>query len=284
MGDATMSYNAPAPFVSTPRRAAPPSSATPRQGSLVGALNAMTSPTPSSSLIPRPELQLARAQRAQPAVQWSVALGRVLHSRLYRVLSRALATWRLSLAHVLRHASLLRLQQQSKAQAEQIAALRRTLPPPTAPPPPGHSAPGSVGPPQLSALLRDALLCRLARHRRLLKLSFALGQWQVAASWLAPRPEHLASSVSQSTSATAPRALKRASAQEVAVLALREELAAAQADVRQQRLTTHAYASSHVHVHCARGRQRLRPLGSDALPCVMPSPAILCACNTTRLV
>ena len=56
------------------------------------------------------------------------ALGRCMVARRSHALSRAVAAWRLSLSHILRHQALLRLQSQSQAQQQSLAALRRSLP------------------------------------------------------------------------------------------------------------------------------------------------------------
>jgi hypothetical protein len=153
-------------------------------------------------------------------------------------LTGALGQWRLALAHLLRHQSLLRLQQQAQQQAAQMATLRRSLPSAaTAVPRPGHPTAGAPSAPaQGSPLLRDALLLRLIRHFRLLGMSGAFGRWLLllATGGFDPQLIHALRPAVPAPKATDPKALKRASVQEAEIARLRERLAAAEADAESK--------------------------------------------------
>ena len=156
-----------------------------------------------------------------------------------------MSTWRLSLSHILRHQALTRLQAQSQAQQQSLAALRRSLPS-TPAPRPGHptGGGGSATPAQQqaaqqgSSLLRDALLARLVRSAKLFSLCSALGRWRLATFAISTDAGAVAASINGKghgpggISSTAPRALKRASAQEAAIATLKEKLADAAAKGR----------------------------------------------------
>ena len=70
-------------------------------------------------------------------------LSRCLHSHRHALLVWSISQWRLSLSHVLRHQALTRLQAQSQAQQQSLAALRRSLP--SAAPPRRATRPAAVG-------------------------------------------------------------------------------------------------------------------------------------------
>ena len=176
------------------------------------------------------------------------ALGRCLRGQRHSTLTQAMSIWRLSLSHILRHQSLMRLQAQSQAQQQSLAALRRSLPA-SAPPRPGHpsSGGGTATPAQQqatqqgSSLLRDALLARLVRSAKLLCVCSALGRWRHAALAMTTDGSAAASANAAGRghgpggiSATAPRALKRASAQEATIYSLREKLSAAEAELAEK--------------------------------------------------
>jgi hypothetical protein len=214
------------PVPGTPRRDA--GTVTPRRDALVAALN---TPTRTVSSAGGGHRSAASAAVAAPnrAVLLS-ALARCLAGRRHLWLARVLAAWRLSLSHILRHQALLRLQTQSQSQQQQLAALRRSLPS-AAPPRPGHpSGAGGVLTPaqqatqQGSALLRDALLARLVRSFQLVSLCSALGRWRLALHGLSAPNGAPRGGGPGGISIVAPRALKRASAQEAAIASLRDRL------------------------------------------------------------
>ena len=231
------------------------------QGSLMGALN-----TPRESGIPPPSPSVSTTSRLppSPAAPTNVrrppaapnaptkkdilkTLSRCLHSHRHALLVWSISQWRLSLSHVLRHQALTRLQAQSQAQQQSLAALRRSLPS-AAPPRPGHptGGGGTATPAQQqaaqqgSSLLRDALLARLVKNSKQLCLCSALGRWRFAAFAISTDATAVAASVNGKghgpggISATAPRALKRASAQEAAIASLREKVAAMEAELGEK--------------------------------------------------
>ena len=187
--------------------------------------------TPSASASSRPPLPPPHAPRPR-------ALRRLLRLGRQHDLTGALGQWRLALAHLLRHQSLLRLQQQAQQQAAQMATLRRSLPSAaTAVPRPGHPTAGAPSAPaQGSPLLRDALLLRLIRHFRLLGMSGAFGRWLLllATGGFDPQLIHALRPAVPAPKATDPKALKRASVQEAEIARLRERLAAAEADAESK--------------------------------------------------
>ena len=272
-----MALRAPSTFA-TPRAyhrldPTPVSSSASHQGSLVGALNA-----PKESCIPPPSPRVASS--ATPAAYGSAgavaqrlpqspagptsrrppaapsapaktailkALSRCLHGQRHTTLALAMSTWRLSLSHILRHQALTRLQAQSQAQQQSLAALRRSLPS-TPAPRPGHPTGGggtaTAAQQQVSqqgsSLLRDALLARLVRSAKLLCVCSALGRWRLAALAISSDAGAVAASINGKghgpggISSTAPRALKRASAQEAAIAGLKEKLAGLEAELGEK--------------------------------------------------
>ena len=116
------------------------------------------------------------------------ALRRALRSMRQHELMRVISRWRVALAHIMRHQSLLRLQQQSQAQQAGLAALRKSLPATCAATARGSqpcaSQPTMCATPsasQGSALLRDTLLLHLICHRRLLGMCRGFGRWVAVA-------------------------------------------------------------------------------------------------------
>jgi len=195
----------------------------------------MASPTPQSLLLPHPSstaltsttpLSSARPPLPPPHAPQPTALRRLLRLGRQQDITRALSRWRLVLAHILRHQSLLRLQQQTQQQSQQLAKLRSSLPAASATPlrPGRPMAANPTAPAQGSTLLRDALLLRLMRHHRLLGLSGAFGRWLLM---LTGRAAGDYTAVIRR--ATAPIALKRASAQEAYIAQLKDKLVAAEA-------------------------------------------------------
>ena len=211
-----------------------------------------------------PSASTSASQQNSPAARGNrtmllSSLGKCLTAKRVFILTRALATWRLSLSHILRHQSLLRLQSQSQAQQQSLAALRRSLPA-SAAPRPGHPSgagsgahltPAQQATHQGSALLRDALLSRLHRFVRLFTLCRSLGRWRLVALAMGVLPlSEVGGGALRpgGVSATAPRALKRASAQEAAISSLTEKLrkseAAAEDKARQLVLTQRQLATA----------------------------------------
>ena len=148
---------------------------------------------------------VAQARQPHPrSVAAREALGRYFSRARTAALTRALAGWRLALSHALRHTSLLRLQKAQQAQQSQLQALRRSIHEAPAPKP-GHPSASLVG-----SSLRDSLLLRLAKSRQLLRLSSALCGWRVAMRAIGRGGGGGPGGIKT----TAPRALKRANAQE----------------------------------------------------------------------
>ena len=221
---------------------------------------------------PLPPLRLSAMHRARipQAAPKPDSLYRCLRSRRHASLTRALTSWRLSLSHLLRLQSLQRLRAQSQEQQQQFAALRRAAPfsarqpmsarpggarPSTSDDPAGAGGSTGGGP---GALVRDALLARLVRATKRLSLGSALARWRLTSMQLLHDALHDASRAS-STSATAPRALRRASAQESQIATLREQLTAAVADGAEK---TRALALAQRQLATATERRRIAESGN----------------------
>ena len=206
------------------------------QGSLVNTLNSMPSPTyfprsprpfveertPIEGHAPVADLSMSPVQRQKLL---ETALLRVLLGTRQAHMSGVLAQWRLSLAHILRHTSLQRLQQQSQAQSASLTALRRSLATAVTPRPgPQGLITSTTQAGNKPLLVGGALLVRLSRQSKLLALCTALGLWKLMVH----------AHTSEAISATAPRALRRAGVQEVALLSLREQLATSVSDAAEK--------------------------------------------------
>ena len=121
-------------------------------------------------------------------------------------LSRSLSRWRLSVVHVLRHAALQKLRQSAMTHQQSLATLRKSMP--------------------RASQRGTAPLAQLARTARLLWLCRALGRWRLLAMAIVEheRPPSAAEGVT-----IARVRVKRAGAQEIALMELRSECAALRA-------------------------------------------------------